>query len=180
MFWSENMTCKICAFGNLLVFFMAMHMTNFCKCMMEIYELSMLILLFRFSESLLVFVYLVNFQISIFKPFTIIMFFYQAFLVLLCFILFCHMLFDAYNFVAVMCSLSILQFIRYVWSFHLKAFGLKLYFILWQYSKTYFIFYYICSDHLCPLCGLISFLNSISLSLVGEFKLFAFIIVTYS
>lgn len=155
-----------------------MHMTNFCKCMMEIYELSMLILLFRFSESLFVFVYLVNFEISIFKPFTI-MFFYQAFLVLLCFNLFCHM-FDAYNFVAVMCSLSILQFIHYVWSFHLKAFGLKLYFILWQYSKTYFIFYYICSVYLCPLCGLISFCNSISLSLVGEFKLFAFIIVTYT
>lgn len=117
MFWSGNMTYKICALGNLLVFFMAVHMTNFCKCMMEIYELSMLILLLRFSESVLVFVYLVNFEMSIFKPFTV--FFYRALLVLLCFIVFCHM-FDAYNSVAVMCSLSVLQFIRYVWSFHLN------------------------------------------------------------
>ena len=108
------MTCKICAFCNLLVFFMAMYMTNFCKCLVEIYESSMLTLLFRFSKPLLVFVCLINFERSIFKPLTMAVFFYHAFLVLLCFILLyfviCCLMHVSLWLLCVLCQFYILPF----------------------------------------------------------------------
>ena len=70
-------------FCNLLVFLMATQVTKFRKCLVSICEWSMLTLSFRVFKPLWVYVYLINFGTSIFKPLTIFCFFNQAFLVLL-------------------------------------------------------------------------------------------------
>lgn len=97
---------------------------------MDIYESSMLTLLLPSLKPLVVFVYLINFERSIFKPLTTIVPFYQAFLKLLgCFVqlyfAICCLMNISLWLLYVLCQFYIL----YTCPFHLIAFDLKLPFV---------------------------------------------------